>query len=302
MNKEAVQHERGPRNSTIRRQVALYLKESSGPSFTHIPPHLRPLEAHLNHHHPLFASPFNGSSGINGHGHSLGHHPNSLFRHPLLSEEQASAIFSAARLPFSPFFPPTPTTTLPSPTTSPSSPPTTRLDSRNNGLTDTRTNRLSDSGTNGRSGTRTSGLSDSRTTDTRTNGLLDTRTNGLLDTRTNSLSDRLSSQPIPWHTLFPRMTDSSLSPSTSLSSLLQGGMNSSGGQFPFPILPVPSGTVYSHLSPLEQYAAHLWRESILRGGHHHPGATGLNGTTIGNIASNGLTTNGHLTSLPDSRR
>ena len=28
MNKEAVQHERGPRNSTIRRQVALYLKES----------------------------------------------------------------------------------------------------------------------------------------------------------------------------------------------------------------------------------------------------------------------------------
>jgi hypothetical protein len=29
MNKEAVQHERGPRNSTIRRQVALYLKESA---------------------------------------------------------------------------------------------------------------------------------------------------------------------------------------------------------------------------------------------------------------------------------
>lgn len=28
MNKDAVQHERGPRNSTIRRQVALYLKES----------------------------------------------------------------------------------------------------------------------------------------------------------------------------------------------------------------------------------------------------------------------------------
>ncbi|GFN89884.1 nuclear receptor subfamily 2 group e member 1 [Plakobranchus ocellatus] len=29
MNKDAVQHERGPRNSTIRRQVAMYLKESS---------------------------------------------------------------------------------------------------------------------------------------------------------------------------------------------------------------------------------------------------------------------------------
>jgi nuclear receptor subfamily 2 group E protein 1 len=29
MNKDAVQHERGPRNSTIRRQVALYLKDTS---------------------------------------------------------------------------------------------------------------------------------------------------------------------------------------------------------------------------------------------------------------------------------
>ncbi|KAG0430167.1 hypothetical protein HPB47_022939, partial [Ixodes persulcatus] len=29
MNKEAVQHERGPRNSTLRRQVALYLKEAT---------------------------------------------------------------------------------------------------------------------------------------------------------------------------------------------------------------------------------------------------------------------------------
>jgi len=28
MNKEAVQHERGPRNSTIRKQMALLLKES----------------------------------------------------------------------------------------------------------------------------------------------------------------------------------------------------------------------------------------------------------------------------------
>jgi len=29
MNKEAVQHERGPRNSTIRKQMALLLKESN---------------------------------------------------------------------------------------------------------------------------------------------------------------------------------------------------------------------------------------------------------------------------------
>lgn len=47
MNKEAVQHERGPRNSTIRRQVALYLKESAAvaaamnhPVIHGIPPHL----------------------------------------------------------------------------------------------------------------------------------------------------------------------------------------------------------------------------------------------------------------------
>uniref|UniRef100_T1IXR5 Nuclear receptor subfamily 2 group E member 1 n=1 Tax=Strigamia maritima TaxID=126957 RepID=T1IXR5_STRMM len=46
MNKDAVQHERGPRNSTLRRQVALYLKESSagdvlapGPSAHLAPPH-----------------------------------------------------------------------------------------------------------------------------------------------------------------------------------------------------------------------------------------------------------------------
>ncbi|XP_064487720.1 nuclear receptor subfamily 2 group E member 1-like isoform X2 [Ornithodoros turicata] len=34
MNKEAVQHERGPRNSTLRRQVALYLKEATGTDAT----------------------------------------------------------------------------------------------------------------------------------------------------------------------------------------------------------------------------------------------------------------------------
>ncbi|RWS09771.1 nuclear receptor subfamily 2 group E member 1-like protein [Dinothrombium tinctorium] len=42
MNKDAVQHERGPRNSTIRRQVALYLKESRAPI---APLHLSPQQA-----------------------------------------------------------------------------------------------------------------------------------------------------------------------------------------------------------------------------------------------------------------
>ncbi|XP_066942770.1 nuclear receptor subfamily 2 group E member 1 [Macrobrachium rosenbergii] len=46
MNKEAVQHERGPRNSTLRRQMSLYFKESS--------PELNPpLQLHHPHsHHP----------------------------------------------------------------------------------------------------------------------------------------------------------------------------------------------------------------------------------------------------------
>ncbi len=38
----AVQHERGPRNSTIRRQVAMYLKETSELSAAMIPPQFRP--------------------------------------------------------------------------------------------------------------------------------------------------------------------------------------------------------------------------------------------------------------------
>lgn len=38
MNKDAVQHERGPRNSTIRRQVALYLKESGAGLAMPVPP------------------------------------------------------------------------------------------------------------------------------------------------------------------------------------------------------------------------------------------------------------------------
>ncbi|XP_076445529.1 nuclear receptor subfamily 2 group E member 1-like [Babylonia areolata] len=48
MNKDAVQHERGPRNSTIRRQVAMYLKETSELGGAILAPH---------HHHP-FRSPF----------------------------------------------------------------------------------------------------------------------------------------------------------------------------------------------------------------------------------------------------
>ncbi|XP_067945724.1 nuclear receptor subfamily 2 group E member 1-like [Watersipora subatra] len=54
MNKDAVQHERGPRNSTIRRQVAMYLREtselasaiSSATSFT--PPRSLPTHMYLN--------------------------------------------------------------------------------------------------------------------------------------------------------------------------------------------------------------------------------------------------------------
>lgn len=55
MNKDAVQHERGPRNSTIRRQVAMYLKETSelassmpsNPFRNHFLPGLVPFE-HVN--------------------------------------------------------------------------------------------------------------------------------------------------------------------------------------------------------------------------------------------------------------
>ncbi|XP_076356834.1 nuclear receptor subfamily 2 group E member tailless [Tachypleus tridentatus] len=38
MNKDAVQHERGPRNSTIRRQVAMYFKETAGTELMSTPP------------------------------------------------------------------------------------------------------------------------------------------------------------------------------------------------------------------------------------------------------------------------
>ncbi|XP_077977492.1 nuclear receptor subfamily 2 group E member 1-like [Glandiceps talaboti] len=50
MNKDAVQHERGPRNSTIRKQMALYLKETAGRDdvTTGIPPNLRHGPAFMN--------------------------------------------------------------------------------------------------------------------------------------------------------------------------------------------------------------------------------------------------------------
>ncbi|XP_025098972.1 nuclear receptor subfamily 2 group E member 1-like isoform X2 [Pomacea canaliculata] len=53
MNKDAVQHERGPRNSTIRRQVAMYLKETSEFGSVLAPHPFRPhfLPAYMNYDH-----------------------------------------------------------------------------------------------------------------------------------------------------------------------------------------------------------------------------------------------------------
>ncbi|XP_072018828.1 nuclear receptor subfamily 2 group E member 1-like [Amphiura filiformis] len=51
MNKDAVQHERGPRNSTIRKQMAMYLKESA--AVTEAAAH--PLIAGYPHHIPLLS-------------------------------------------------------------------------------------------------------------------------------------------------------------------------------------------------------------------------------------------------------
>ncbi|CAF0829653.1 unnamed protein product [Didymodactylos carnosus] len=59
MNKEAVQHERGPRNSTIRRQMALLLKESSDLiNAYHTAPFLRTngIAAHVNMNLPITPS------------------------------------------------------------------------------------------------------------------------------------------------------------------------------------------------------------------------------------------------------
>lgn len=76
MNKDAVQHERGPRNSTIRRQVALYLKEATGgPAATTTmlsdfsPPHHHhreplSLTAHPPSLPPSSAASFMGSLGM----------------------------------------------------------------------------------------------------------------------------------------------------------------------------------------------------------------------------------------------
>lgn len=51
MNKEAVQHERGPRNSTIRRQVALYLKESAAAAAVVSMASTTSSMLHHHHHH-----------------------------------------------------------------------------------------------------------------------------------------------------------------------------------------------------------------------------------------------------------
>ncbi|CAF5198930.1 unnamed protein product, partial [Rotaria magnacalcarata] len=112
MNKEAVQHERGPRNSTIRRQMALLLKESSDlisayhqqHSFHHRP-HPHPIPATF--HHPLSSS--SSSSSTNGIDYS-NMSTNSSIIHPTpkypldlrtsVIEHQFDAHESAARILF----------------------------------------------------------------------------------------------------------------------------------------------------------------------------------------------------------
>ncbi|CAF3026254.1 unnamed protein product [Rotaria socialis] len=112
MNKEAVQHERGPRNSTIRRQMALLLKESSDlisayhqqHSF-HQRPHPHPVPATF--HHPLSSS--SSSSSTNGIDYS-NMSTNSSIIHPTpkypldlrtsIIEHQFDAHESAARILF----------------------------------------------------------------------------------------------------------------------------------------------------------------------------------------------------------
>ncbi|CAM2709387.1 unnamed protein product [Rotaria socialis] len=92
MNKEAVQHERGPRNSTIRRQMALLLKESSDlisayhqqHSF-HQRPHPHPVPATF--HHPLSSS--SSSSSTNGIDYNL---RTSIIEHQFDAHESAARI------------------------------------------------------------------------------------------------------------------------------------------------------------------------------------------------------------------
>ncbi|XP_052122285.1 nuclear receptor subfamily 2 group E member 1 [Frankliniella occidentalis] len=59
MNKDAVQHERGPRNSTLRRQMAMYLKDA-------MPAH-HPHHHHLPLHMPSLGPPLPMAAPLGGH-------------------------------------------------------------------------------------------------------------------------------------------------------------------------------------------------------------------------------------------
>ncbi|CAF1352585.1 unnamed protein product [Adineta steineri] len=112
MNKEAVQHERGPRNSTIRRQMALLLKESSDLISAYHQQH----HFHHQRHHPMppsFHHPLSSSSSSSStNGIDYNNVPiNSSLMHPTpkypldlrtsITEHPFDAHESAARILFS---------------------------------------------------------------------------------------------------------------------------------------------------------------------------------------------------------
>nr|CAD7604930.1 unnamed protein product [Timema genevievae] len=72
MNKDAVQHERGPRNSTLRRQMALYFKEPGSPSSSP----LGDLSSGLRSHPPVLDLALPKVTSTSSHNHPRNeHHP-----------------------------------------------------------------------------------------------------------------------------------------------------------------------------------------------------------------------------------
>nr|CAD7461501.1 unnamed protein product [Timema tahoe] len=72
MNKDAVQHERGPRNSTLRRQMALYFKEPGSPSSSP----LGDLSSGLRPHPPVLDLALPKVTSTSSHNHPRNeHHP-----------------------------------------------------------------------------------------------------------------------------------------------------------------------------------------------------------------------------------
>nr|CAD7194311.1 unnamed protein product [Timema douglasi] len=80
MNKDAVQHERGPRNSTLRRQMALYFKEPGSPSSSP----LGDLSSGLRPHPPVLdlALPKVTSTSSHNHPRNEHHPPHHLLQPP----------------------------------------------------------------------------------------------------------------------------------------------------------------------------------------------------------------------------